>query len=136
MTTAGFQKGQSGNPNGRPAGSRNKTTLAAEALLDGDSETITKKAIELALAGDMQAIRICMDRLCPPRKDRPVQFSLPPLNEAKDAVAAVSAIVAAVASGDLTPLEAGELSKVVSVYATTLEAANFEERLRKLETQK
>ena len=136
MTTVGFQKGQSGNPNGRPVGARNKTTLAIEALLGGEAEALTRKVIELAKEGDIQAIRICMDRLCPPRKDRHVDFPLPALNEARDAVAAASAIVSAVASGDLTPSEAGELSRVVSAYARTLEAADFEERLRKLETQK
>ena len=57
-----FPKGKSGNPKGRPKGARNKATLAAEALLDGDAETITKKAIELAKAGDLTAIRLCLRR--------------------------------------------------------------------------
>ncbi len=51
-----FKLGQSGNPGGRPRGARNKTTLAIEALLDGEAETITRKAIELAKAGDMSAL--------------------------------------------------------------------------------
>jgi hypothetical protein len=52
-----FQPGQSGNPNGRPKGSRNATTLAMETLLDGQAEALTNRAIELALGGDMQARR-------------------------------------------------------------------------------
>ena len=128
--------GQSGNPNGRPKGARNKTTLAIEALLDGEAETLTRKAIELAKGGDLTALRMCMDRLCPPRKDRPVSFELPKLETTGDAVTASAAIVQAVAAGDLTPSEAGELSRVVSAYASTLEAVDFDARLRKLEANK
>src|SRR4030081_2214440 len=97
---------QPGNP-GRPKGARSKATVAAELLLDGDAETITSKAIELAKAGDMAAIRLCMDRFCPPRKDRAIPFALPKLERAADASAAMASIVAAVAEGDLTPIEAG-----------------------------
>jgi hypothetical protein len=55
------------------------------------------------------------------------------MNEARDAVSASAAIVEAVASGDLTPSEASELSKVVDGYARSLQAAEFEERISKLE---
>ena len=58
-----WKKGQSGNPNGRAAGSRNRATLAIEALLEGEGEALTRKAIELAKAGDMTALRLCLDRL-------------------------------------------------------------------------
>ena len=63
-----WKPGQSGNPTGRPKGARNKATLAAEALLDGEAEQITRKAIEKAKAGDMVAIRLCLDRIAPPEK--------------------------------------------------------------------
>ena len=43
-----FQTGQSGNPGGRPKGSRNATTLALETLLDGQATALTQKAIDLA----------------------------------------------------------------------------------------
>lgn len=111
MTT--FKKGQSGNPNGRPKGARNKATLIIEKLLDDDAEMIGKKAIELAKAGDSTALRLCLDRIAPPRRDRHVAFALPPMNTPADAVGAVAAIVAAVAGGELTPSEAAELTKLV-----------------------
>ena len=55
---------------GRPQGSRNKATLAIEALLDGESDKLTRKAVDLAMKGDTTALRLCLERLCPPRKDR------------------------------------------------------------------
>jgi len=88
---------------------------------------------ELAKAGDMTAIRLCLDRLCPPRKDRHVTFELPPLNSAADASRAAATIIAAVSAGELTPAEAAELGKLVESYARTLEATEFEERLATLE---
>jgi len=128
-----FKPGQSGNPKGRPKGSRNKTTLAVEALLDGEAETITRKAIEKAKGGDMTAIRLCLDRLVPPVKDKPVTFDLPGIDSAQDAAAAVGAVLRAVAYGDLTPIEAAEVSKIVNTYVTALEASDLEQRIAKLE---
>ena len=79
-----FAKGKSGNPNGRPKGSRNAATLALESLLDGQAEALTQKAIKLALGGNLMALRICMDRILPPRKDRPVAFEIPAITGIED----------------------------------------------------
>jgi len=121
MPATRFKKGQSGNPKGRPKGSRHKTTLAIEALLDGEGEEITRKAIEKAKEGDMAAIRVCLDRIAPPRKDRHIAFKLPDMQKANDAVAASAAIVDAASSGQLTLSEAGETMKIVESYARTLQ---------------
>jgi hypothetical protein len=121
-----------GNP-GKPKGARHRVTLAAETLLEGEAEAITRKAIELAKAGDGPALRLCMDRIYPARKDRPVRFRLPPLEKVGDAVAANAALVGAVASGNLTPSEAGELAKLVDAYTRAVEATDIQDRLAKLE---
>ena len=131
-----FQKGHSGNPKGRPKGVHNKTTLAVEALLDGEAESITRKAIEKAKDGDMTAIRLCLDRLVPPVKDRPVAFEMPQIESAADAATAAGAVVEAVATGELTPSEASEVSKVLGAYVATLEASELEQRITKLEVAK
>jgi hypothetical protein len=128
-----FKPGQSGNPAGRPRGSRHKVTLAIEAMLDGEAEALTRKALDLALAGDLVALRLCMDRIAPPRKDRPVAFALPALTQAADAAKASAAIVEAVAIGDLTPSEAGDLSRVIEGFTRTLEATELEQRIERLE---
>jgi len=130
-----FVKGQSGCPAGKPKGARHRTTLAAEALLDGEAEVLTRKAIELALAGDSPALRLCLDRILPPRRERPVRFALPLLEGAGDAVAAMAAITAAVAAGEISPGEATELSRLVQGYVVALEARDFDQRLRAIEAR-
>jgi uncharacterized protein DUF5681 len=129
-----FQKGESGNPAGRPHGARNRTTVLLENLFAEDAEAIARKAIELAKAGETAALRMCLDRLVRARKDEPVVFDLPLLDTAADSVAAAARIVAAVADGDLTPSEAVDLAKVIDVYVGALATKGFEERLNKLES--
>jgi hypothetical protein len=130
-----FQKGESGNPAGRPRGARNRATLLMQNLLADDAEAIGRKAIEMAKAGDLAAIRLCMDRLAPARKDEPVAFELPPIEKPADSVAATASIVAAVAAGELTPSQAAELSKVIDVHVRALDSKGFDERLTKLENE-
>jgi hypothetical protein len=128
-----FRTGKSGNPAGKPKGSRNKTTLAMEALLDGEAEAIVRKAIDKAKEGDSTSLRLCLERLMAPRKDRPVGFSLPPIKTAADALLATGALVAAVAAGEITPSEAAELSKLVEGFVKALEATDLAERIGRLE---
>jgi len=78
-----FEKGRSGHPAGRRTGSRNKATIAA-ALLEGESEALTRKAVELALTGDPTALRLCIERILPPCRERTVKFALPPIETAAD----------------------------------------------------
>jgi hypothetical protein len=102
-------------------------------LLTERAEAIGRKMIELAERGDIAAIRLCVDRLAPVRKDEPVAVDLPSLEKPADSVAAAATIVAAVAAGDLTPAEAADLAKVVDIYVRTLDSKGFDERLTELE---
>lgn len=128
-----FIRGQSGNPKGRPKGARHKTTLAMEALLAGEAEGLTRKAIELAQDGDTVALRLCLDRLMPVREDRPVPFALPPIETAADLTKATEALLAAVAAGELTPSEAAELGKLVDAHVRAIEVTDVRARLDALE---
>jgi uncharacterized protein DUF5681 len=128
-----FQKGQSGNPAGRPRGSRNRSKVLFQDRLDADVEEIADKVVALAKAGDIAAIRLCVDRLMPVRKGEPVEFELPPFETAADIVRAAAGIAAAVSAGELTPSEAADLTKVLDMYVRALETAGFEERLMRLE---
>jgi hypothetical protein len=128
-----FEKGESGNPAGRPPGSRNKATLLAESIFEGEAESIIRMAIDKAREGDVTAIRLCLDRVFPRLRDRATVFDLPPINGAPDALAALTSILAGVRAGELTAAEGCELSKLVDHYLRALEAKEFERRLDILE---
>lgn len=128
-----FRPGQSGNPAGRPKGARNLTTLLLEALFEGEAEELGRKTIELAKGGDSRALKACLDRLLPPRRDRFVPFSLPPIESAEDLPKASGALLAAVAEGEITPAEAAELARLVETHAKAIEVNELEARLAELE---
>ena len=114
-----FEKGNAG----RPKGARHRATLAAEALLDGESEALTRKAVELALAGDTVALKICLDRILPPRRERTVSLNLPDSRTPGDAAAVSAAILEAVTGGEITLGEATELARLVAGHVAALESA-------------
>ena len=121
-----------GNP-GKPKGSRHRATKAIEELLGEQTECLTQKAVDLALEGDTAALRLCMERIAPPRKDSPVQFDLPPMKSANDAVEAAQAILQAVSDGEITPMEGAAVMALVETYRRTLETTELEQRIRELE---
>jgi hypothetical protein len=104
---------QPGNA-GKPRGARHKTTLAIEALLDGEAEKLTRKAVEMALNGDTVALRLCLEGICPPRRDRTVAVDLPKIERAADMVMVTAALVEAATCGVTTPAEAAELGKLTN----------------------
>ena len=128
-----FRKGQSGNPNGRPRGSTNRGTRAAAILLDGEPEDLARKAVELALAGDAAALRLCLDRIVAPRREQPVSVDLPEIRSPADIAAAMAALIAAAVRGEITAGQALALSQTVEIYLRAIDATEFERRLRKLE---
>jgi hypothetical protein len=128
-----FEKGRSGNPAGRPPGTRNRATLAAEFLLDGQAAALTEKAVERALAGSDLALKICLDRILAPRRERTVHFALPAIESAADLAATLGAVAAAVADGALTPGEALALSQVAATFIKAIETSDFERRLLLIE---
>jgi hypothetical protein len=118
---------------GRPKGARHKATVAALALLDGEAEALTRRAIELALEGDVTALRLCLERLVPPRRDAPVAFALPAMRTARDAAQAAGGVLEAVADGTLTPAEGQAIMGLVEAFRRTLETSELEARIRALE---
>jgi hypothetical protein len=122
-----------GNPAGKPPGARHRATMAAEALLDGEVQALTRKAIERALEGDGVALRLCLERILPARKDRPVKFDLPPIKTASDISKALGAIAKSMAAGELTPDEAGTVATIMEAHRKAIETVELEERVRRLE---
>lgn len=129
-----FEQGESGNPSGRPRGSRNKTTLAVQSLLEGEAEEIGRKAIELAKQGDMTAIRLILERVLPPRKDAPVTFDIPRAGTPEEVSAAMDALIQAVASGELTPGEGQSIAALLEEQRKCLETTLLSKRLDALQT--
>jgi hypothetical protein len=123
-----------GNP-GRSAGSRHKATLAVQALLEGEAEALTRKAVEMALAGDGAALRLCLERIAPRRTDTPVTFDLPPMATADDAATAAGRLLAAVGEGELTSTKGAQVMALVETFRRTLETTDLERRLAALEAR-
>lgn len=123
-----------GNPGGgRPKGSRHSVTLAVEALLEGEAEGLTRKAVEMAMGGDITALRLCLDRIAPARRDRPVTVNLPKVERAADHAPALAAVAAAVAEGYLSPAEGKALGDVLELHRRAIETAELEKRISDLE---
>ena len=128
-----FAPGASGNPDGRPHGARHKVSRAVGALLEGEHEALTRKAIEKALDGDMIALRLCLDRIAPARKDAPISIALPTVRTAQEAVEASAAVLEAVAAGDITPDEGGRIMALLTAHKQIVEAGELEGRVAALE---
>jgi hypothetical protein len=127
-----FVKGQSGNPAGRPSRAR-QAAVVAEALIGRRTVPLTNKAIDLALAGDRVALRLCLDRIMPRRREAPIALPLPPIAGTADIGAAMAAVVNAAATGAVTSAQAGALARVVTTFIRAIETGDFERRLTELE---
>jgi hypothetical protein len=130
-----FTRGVSGNPAGRPTGSRNAATEMAQALLDGEADALVRKCVELALEGNPAAMKLCLERIVP-RRGRAVKLEMPPIASAADIPPAMGAIAEAAAAGAITPYDGAELSRILETYARAIEIGEFERRLAELERKR
>jgi hypothetical protein len=125
---------QPGNP-GRPAGSKNQLTRLVEQLVDNDAEKLTRKMIQLALAGDVRCLQYCLDRLLPRRSGRSLDVQLPAINNVHDVVLAMGAIATAVSNGNLTAEDASHLVHLLNSYDRAITTSDLVIRLEKLESR-
>jgi Family of unknown function (DUF5681) len=128
-----FQPGQSGNPAGRPRGLRNKKTIALEGLVDGEAEAVMQKMITLAKMGDDVAMRLCVERMMAPRRERPVPLALPRIESDADARRASADVLEALAEGEITPKEAEHLLRAVAGAAVITQSSEIVARLDRIE---
>ena len=122
-----FQPGQSGNPAGRPLGSRNKKTLAVEAAFDERAEEILNDVIGRAKDGEKTAMRLCMERILAPKRERAITIDLPVIETAGDARKALAVVTAELGEGSIT---LGEATKLVALIDRVVRLI---ERVAKLE---
>ena len=130
-----WRKGTSGNPAGRPRGARNKATMEAQALLEGEVGPLTRKAIGAALEGDVAALRLCLQRISPAPRARPINLDLPPIESPEDLVLAYRIMVEATCDGTITPEEAESLANVLESQLRVFEAVDLEKRVARVEQQ-
>jgi hypothetical protein len=128
-----FLPGQSGNPAGRPRGARNKKTLALEALLDCESEALMAKMIGMAKVGDDLAMRLCMERMLAPQRERPVPLRLPRIDSDADARDASAEVIEALGEGEITPKEAEHLMRAIAGAAVIMQSSEIAARLKWIE---
>ena len=133
MQSTKWKKGQSGNPAGKKPGTRHKATQLAETLLDGQTEQLVNKCVAMAIDGDGTAMRICMDRLVPPRKSRPINIDLPDVSTGEGVSQAQAVVVQKIAEGEVTPEEGGVLSSILEARRKSIVTTDHEARLDKLE---
>jgi Family of unknown function (DUF5681) len=130
-----FRRGASGNPRGKPRGTRHRLTLLAERIMHDDAEDVVQAVLTAAKGGDMVAARLVLERILPARRGRPVVFALPPVKSAGDLPHALAAVVAAVAAGNLTPEEGQAVAAMLEVQRRGIELADHERRLEALEAR-
>ncbi|MFT4063364.1 DUF5681 domain-containing protein [Paraburkholderia sp.] len=127
---ARFRKGESGNPAGKPKGARDKRTALRE-LLQPHAADLVKKAVELALAGDTTALRICIDRCIPAIKAKDQPISLSGLNGTPAEMG--ETVLQAMAAGEITPDEAAAVMQVVTAQMRIVEVDDLVKRIEALE---
>jgi hypothetical protein len=127
-----FQKGRSGNPKGKPKGTRNRTTIISQNLLEGEAEALVRKVVQLALEGDLTCLRICLERLVPPKKEAPIEIDLPEIGAIADMPKFFTALMAKLGEG-ITPSEARTVIDLAEVVCKSLGMKELEERIGALE---
>lgn len=130
-----WKKGQSGNPAGRPRGTRNKATLLALNLMEDAAAEITQAVITAARMGDLAAAKLVLERLAPPLRERPISIELPDTSTTEGVSKAQQVIIEAVGKGELLPGEGSTLAALVESRRRALETYDLERRLSDLEEQ-
>jgi len=131
---AKFQPGQSGNRSGRPKGIKDKRVVL-RALFNPDAAALIAKVVTMAKAGDIGALRICLDRIVPPVKEEPITVNLPKIAGADDCTRAQASVLNAVAAGEMLPGEGQVMSSLIENQRRAYESSELSKRLEAIEQQ-
>ena len=127
-----FKPGVSGNPAGRPKGKQNRRTALRE-LLDSHADSLVNKVVQLALDGDVAALRLCIERIIPPVKatDDTVTLS----NKKGSLSEKAERVADAMADGKLTPEEGQKVLSGLSIVSKIRESDELTRRVEMLEAK-
>ncbi len=129
-----FQKGQSGNKDGRPRGTVNRRTRLLRLLFEGEAQTLGRRAIDMALAGDVPCLKLCLERILPALKDSPVCIQLPEIGDDTSSVLVFSrAIIENVTQGKITPSEGDLIMGMLEKYGRAINLQELEKRIVAME---
>ena len=128
-----FQPGQSGNPAGKPPGTRSKVLAELDRLGAEGAQAVLQAVLAAAQNGDIAAAALVLKRCWPEARGRAVRLSLPPISTAADTVAATGAVVDAVATGAISPEEGQAVAGVIEFQRRAIETNDLAARIEALE---
>ena len=128
-----FAKGASGNPTGRPKGRRNNATLLQEQLLGIDGELIIQKAVELAKQGNIPAIKVCLERLIPPAKERCIEIALKSVTNNEELPFTVADVLGAIGRGEITPAEGQQIATTIATHLNVVRECRVLRQAKKMQ---
>ena len=131
----GWKPGQSGNPAGKPPGTRNRATMMVLALMEEGAEEVAGAIVNAAKAGDLGAAKLVLERLAPPVRERAIALDLPDTATLAGVNEAQRAIVRAVGEGELLPGEGNALASILEARRRAIETEDLERRIRELEAR-
>ena len=103
--------------------------------MESQATAITQKCVDMALEGDRTALKLCISRLIPIKRERSIPFNLPPLGAPQDSLKAIGAVLGAVAAGEITPGEGTTIARLLGVQRAAFEIVELENRLEVLEAR-
>jgi hypothetical protein len=120
---------------GRPRGSRNKAKLPGQQFLDDHELHLIHKCAQMAMAGSVSAMRLCLERLTPARRDGCTRLDLPRIEKAADLPVAAAVVMRAIGRGKLTANEGGKLIESLEKQSSIIERGDTARRVEDLEAQ-
>ena len=104
-------------------------------LLEEEGRSLMRKAMEMAFGGNHQAMRLCLERLMPPQRERLIDLPLPEVKTVQDSATAVSKIVSAVGEGRITPGEGETLARILETQKRVIDVEDHDRRIEELEKE-
>ncbi len=118
-----FKPGESGNPAGRPKGSRNTQTQLLK-LLEPHAENLINKMVEEVLEGEPNALRLCIERLLPKAKHKAIENCIP-VSEKGNYSLSIEFILQEILLGNISPDEGKKVIQFLEEHESRRELSSL-----------